>query len=233
MNKKLANVVQWILGGIFGLWAIILFLTSGALAGVLTLIFAVFLTPIRSIVIKKLNLSVKPVVLICTGVFLFFASCGTLATGTTTTAPEVVVQREQDSSTSEIETTTIESSSAVEESISEENIVVSTDEQSSESSSLEELSENVDEKNGKESNNDTNNSDVNKNPTNAAAENIEEAAPVPVDNGNGNVIVHITESGSKYHNAGCSYLKKSDIEITLDDAKSRGLAPCSKCNPPQ
>lgn len=48
-----------------------------------------------------------------------------------------------------------------------------------------------------------------------------------------NAVVHITESGSKYHSAGCKSLKKSDITVTLDDAKSRGLTPCSKCSPPQ
>lgn len=49
---------------------------------------------------------------------------------------------------------------------------------------------------------------------------------------NGAVIVHITDSGSKYHSAGCRYLK-SDHEVTLDEAKSLGLSPCSVCNPPQ
>lgn len=47
------------------------------------------------------------------------------------------------------------------------------------------------------------------------------------------VEVHITESGGKYHNAGCRYLSKSDITTTLSDALARGLEPCSKCNPPQ
>ena len=49
---------------------------------------------------------------------------------------------------------------------------------------------------------------------------------------NGSVTVHITESGSKYHSAGCRYLK-SDIEVTLDEAKAQGLSPCGVCNPPQ
>ena len=44
--------------------------------------------------------------------------------------------------------------------------------------------------------------------------------------------VHITKTGEKYHSAGCQYLKKSDIEVTLSEAKARGLTPCSKCNPP-
>lgn len=47
------------------------------------------------------------------------------------------------------------------------------------------------------------------------------------------IMVHITDTGSKYHSAGCSYLKKSDHEVTLSEAKSMGLTPCSRCNPPQ
>lgn len=47
------------------------------------------------------------------------------------------------------------------------------------------------------------------------------------------VTVHITKTGEKYHSAGCQYLKKSDISISLSDAKSRGYTPCSKCHPPQ
>lgn len=47
------------------------------------------------------------------------------------------------------------------------------------------------------------------------------------------VTVHMTKTGSKYHSAGCQYLKKSDIEISLDDAKALGLTPCSKCHPPK
>lgn len=46
------------------------------------------------------------------------------------------------------------------------------------------------------------------------------------------VKVHITNTGSKYHNAGCRTLK-SDIEVSLEDAKARGLEPCKICNPPQ
>ena len=45
--------------------------------------------------------------------------------------------------------------------------------------------------------------------------------------------VYITKSGTKYHRSGCSYLSSSKIEISLDDAKSKGYTPCSKCKPPQ
>lgn len=44
-------------------------------------------------------------------------------------------------------------------------------------------------------------------------------------------IVHITDYGSKYHAAGCRYLKKSDITISKSEAEQRGLSPCSVCNP--
>ena len=41
--------------------------------------------------------------------------------------------------------------------------------------------------------------------------------------------VHITESGKKYHAAGCPYLKDSDTEISLEEAKKQGYEPCRKC----
>ena len=43
--------------------------------------------------------------------------------------------------------------------------------------------------------------------------------------------VYITNSGSKYHRAGCRYLKSSQIEISKSDAISRGYTACSVCNP--
>lgn len=45
------------------------------------------------------------------------------------------------------------------------------------------------------------------------------------------VTVYGTKTGSKYHRAGCSYLKSS-IPMSLEDAKRKGLSPCSRCNPP-
>jgi|HigsolmetaAR203D_1030402.scaffolds.fasta_scaffold00576_3 competence protein ComEC len=47
-----------------------------------------------------------------------------------------------------------------------------------------------------------------------------------------NIIVHITNTGSKYHRAGCRHLSKSDIEVTLEEALNKGLTPCKTCNPP-
>ena len=53
------------------------------------------------------------------------------------------------------------------------------------------------------------------------------------DSSNSETMVHITATGKKYHRAGCRTLKKSDTEVTLDEAKSMRLSPCGICNPPQ
>ena len=44
--------------------------------------------------------------------------------------------------------------------------------------------------------------------------------------------VHITKTGKKYHRSGCSSLKSSDITVSLQEAKDKGLEPCKSCNPP-
>lgn len=44
-------------------------------------------------------------------------------------------------------------------------------------------------------------------------------------------IVYITETGNKYHKAGCKYLDESKIEIDLQDAISRGYIACKVCKP--
>jgi hypothetical protein len=46
------------------------------------------------------------------------------------------------------------------------------------------------------------------------------------------VTVYVTRTGGKYHSAGCQYLSKSCIPISLSDAKA-SYGPCSKCNPPE
>jgi hypothetical protein len=46
------------------------------------------------------------------------------------------------------------------------------------------------------------------------------------------VIVFITKSGEKYHQAGCQYLRSSSIPISLESAQARGFGPCSVCKPP-
>lgn len=44
--------------------------------------------------------------------------------------------------------------------------------------------------------------------------------------------VYVTDTGEKYHRAGCSYLKKSSNPMSLSSAKAAGYTPCSRCNPP-
>lgn len=41
--------------------------------------------------------------------------------------------------------------------------------------------------------------------------------------------VYITRTGSKYHRAGCQYLRQSKIAINLSDAKNQGYTACSVC----
>ncbi|MCD7715208.1 MAG: Ig-like domain-containing protein [Lachnospiraceae bacterium] len=43
--------------------------------------------------------------------------------------------------------------------------------------------------------------------------------------------VYVTETGKKYHRAGCRYLSESQIEIDLQAAINAGYTPCSVCNP--
>ena len=47
------------------------------------------------------------------------------------------------------------------------------------------------------------------------------------------VVVYVTKTGEKYHSDGCQYLRKSQISISLDDARASGYTPCSKCHPPK
>ncbi len=44
--------------------------------------------------------------------------------------------------------------------------------------------------------------------------------------------VYSTNTGKCYHLDGCSSLKKSKNETTVQKALDKGLKPCSKCNPP-
>ena len=65
---------------------------------------------------------------------------------------------------------------------------------------------------------------------------VEHASPLPtldIDNiDSDEIIVYITQSGTKYHTEDCSHLSKSKIPVTLEQAKQQGYEPCSACNPP-
>ena len=42
--------------------------------------------------------------------------------------------------------------------------------------------------------------------------------------------VYVTNNGKKYHNAGCRYLAKSKIEMSLSEAEAQGYTPCKVCH---
>ena len=44
--------------------------------------------------------------------------------------------------------------------------------------------------------------------------------------------VYVTRTGEKYHNDGCRYLSRSQIETTVAKAKENGYTACSVCKPP-
>ena len=57
--------------------------------------------------------------------------------------------------------------------------------------------------------------------------------PILANAADGTTVVYVTKTGEKYHEDGCRYLKKSKIEISLEDAVDEGYEPCSVCNPPE
>lgn len=57
------------------------------------------------------------------------------------------------------------------------------------------------------------------------------ATPQSSSKVNADVTVHVTRSGKKYHAAGCTSFAKSDIPMTLAQAKARGYTSCSRCRP--
>lgn len=56
----------------------------------------------------------------------------------------------------------------------------------------------------------------------------EATVETPSDSQQKTVTVYVTQTGSKYHNAGCTYLRGSKIPISLGAAKAR-YSPCSRC----
>lgn len=49
-------------------------------------------------------------------------------------------------------------------------------------------------------------------------------APAPAD-----PIVYVTETGQRYHSAGCQYLRRSTIPKRLSEAHGAGYGACSRC----
>jgi hypothetical protein len=57
--------------------------------------------------------------------------------------------------------------------------------------------------------------------------------PSPVKADPEEVTVYVTRTGQKYHRAGCQYLSRSMIPMTLADAQAEGYEPCKVCHPPE
>lgn len=55
-------------------------------------------------------------------------------------------------------------------------------------------------------------------------------APVTPSGADGETVVYITETGSKYHCSTCRTLKDSRIKTTLDSALSNGYTACGICH---
>lgn len=61
---------------------------------------------------------------------------------------------------------------------------------------------------------------------------VQEEAPIVETPTTEDIKVFITETGSKYHRAGCRHLKDSKFETTLKKATSQGYGACGTCKPP-
>ncbi|MFH1748129.1 MAG: hypothetical protein ABIG44_13920, partial [Planctomycetota bacterium] len=61
----------------------------------------------------------------------------------------------------------------------------------------------------------------------------EKNQPEPAENAGDDIIVYVTDSGTKYHRADCYHLRKSKRAMKLSEAKARGYEPCSHCQPPK
>ena len=53
----------------------------------------------------------------------------------------------------------------------------------------------------------------------------------PQNNADSSATVYITDTGKKYHRAGCRSLAKSKHAISRANAKARGYSPCRVCKP--
>lgn len=57
--------------------------------------------------------------------------------------------------------------------------------------------------------------------------------PLHVNAASGDTTVYVTRTGDKYHRSSCSYLRKSKIAITLQEAIDNGYGICTRCIPPK
>ena len=58
-----------------------------------------------------------------------------------------------------------------------------------------------------------------------AQEPVAQPAPAPPPD----PTVYVTRTGEKFHQAGCQYLRLSQIPLKLSEARERGYGACSRC----
>lgn len=61
---------------------------------------------------------------------------------------------------------------------------------------------------------------------------VEPAPVVKAEKKATGIIVYVTRTGDHYHRGGCSSLRKSRIETTLEEAR-QVYEPCHRCHPPR
>jgi type IV secretory pathway VirB10-like protein len=60
----------------------------------------------------------------------------------------------------------------------------------------------------------------------------DDSPPLAADDDEEETTVYVTRTGKKYHRAGCRYLSRSKILMSLEDAQAE-YEPCSVCDPPE
>lgn len=66
-------------------------------------------------------------------------------------------------------------------------------------------------------------------PTDPSTDIESDTRPPTTSSSTSTATVYITETGSKYHSAGCQYLSDSKIPISLSSARAQGYEPCKIC----
>ncbi len=66
-----------------------------------------------------------------------------------------------------------------------------------------------------------------------AAPSSPQVTPAPRHAAESQPVVYVTRAGTRYHRADCQHARSGATPITLEEAKSRGLKPCSRCKPPE
>lgn len=77
LKQTIKNYLGWFFGGVFLLWALMVFAMDNPLAGILTMLFALSITPLRKRLFDKFNIKISPKILTIGIICLFLTSCGT------------------------------------------------------------------------------------------------------------------------------------------------------------